>query len=237
MQVLLNILKAHAAAYKAMKNVPEAKDILIGLVHHHIEFMPTDPKFWWIRPLAWWSTFWWGRDTVLRFLQTGDFQWFVPFFGRSAFPASYSHSISCLPSVALGSFITMICCADIVRNRNAGYLDTFWWDRDAFLRFLQAGALKVSVPFFVSYSAYPTSHSHSISLSYKHSVCSAGKVGGRFYRIVCVRIVRSRFVGSLEIAAPCCITRVPDKANESQGVTEMNQADVDSWCPLRLMRL
>jgi hypothetical protein len=83
-QVLLNILKAHAAAYKAMKNVPEAKDILIGLVHHHVEFMPTNPTFWWIRPLAWWGTFWWGRDTVLRFLQTGEFEWFVPLVGRSA---------------------------------------------------------------------------------------------------------------------------------------------------------
>ena len=83
-QVLFNILKAHAAAYKAMKSIPSAEDIQIGLVHHHVEFMPTSPKFWWVKPLAWWGTFWWGRDTVLRFLQTGEFEWWVPLWGRSA---------------------------------------------------------------------------------------------------------------------------------------------------------
>ena len=84
--MLLNILKAHAAAYKAMKAVPGAEDIQIGLVHHHVEFMPTSPKYWWVKPLAWWGTFWWGRDTVLHFLQSGEFDWHVPLWGRSALP-------------------------------------------------------------------------------------------------------------------------------------------------------
>ena len=84
LQVLLNMLKAHAAAYKAMKAVPGCADIQIGFVHHHVEFMPVNPKHWWIKPLAWWGTFWWGRDTVLHFLQTGEFEWHVPLWGRSA---------------------------------------------------------------------------------------------------------------------------------------------------------
>lgn len=95
MQVLFNILKAHAAAYKAMKSIPGAEDIQIGLVHHHVEFMPTSPTYWWVKPLAWWGTFWWGRDTVLRFLQTGHFEWWVPLWGRSAPPPSTHLSLPC----------------------------------------------------------------------------------------------------------------------------------------------
>jgi hypothetical protein len=100
-QVLLNILRAHTAAYTAMKSVPGAEDIQIGMVHHHIEFMPVNPKHWWIKPLAWWGTYWWGRDTVLHFMQTGEFDWFVPLWGRSACPA-----LACFAVVdALASFV------------------------------------------------------------------------------------------------------------------------------------
>ena len=64
--------------------MPGCHDIQIGFVHHHVEFMPTSPKYLWIKPFAWWGTFWWGRDTVLHFLQTGQFEWHVPLWGKSA---------------------------------------------------------------------------------------------------------------------------------------------------------
>ena len=83
-RVLCNILKAHAAAYTLMKAQPGCEDLQIGLVHHHVEFMPSSPWWAWLRPLCWWGTFWWGRDTVLHFLQTGEFTWHVPLWGKSA---------------------------------------------------------------------------------------------------------------------------------------------------------
>ena len=84
MQVLHNILLSHADACAAMKALPGCGDLQIGLVHHHVEFMPANPSWFWLRPLCWWGTFWWGRDTVLQFMLTGKFEWFVPLWGKSA---------------------------------------------------------------------------------------------------------------------------------------------------------
>eukprot|EP00892_Ulva_mutabilis_P001999 jgi/Ulvmu1/117/UM001_0121.1 len=81
--VLCNMMKAHAAAYTQMKEQPDCSDLQIGLVHHHVEFMPSSPWWVWLRPLCWWGTFWWGRDTVLHFLQTGEFTWHVPLWGKT----------------------------------------------------------------------------------------------------------------------------------------------------------
>lgn len=67
-----------------MKAEPGCSDLEIGIVHHHVEFMPRSPKYWWIKPLAWWGTFWWGRDIVPNYFKTGVIEWQVPLLGKSA---------------------------------------------------------------------------------------------------------------------------------------------------------
>ena len=89
------MLRSHATAYTAMKLVPGAEDLHIGLVHHHVEFMPSSPTYWWAKPLAWWGNFWWGRDTVLDFFKSGVFEWHVPLLGRSALPAQLRRLGAC----------------------------------------------------------------------------------------------------------------------------------------------
>lgn len=49
-QVLSNKLKAHVAAYKAIKASPEGRHLSVGLVHHHITFLATGPR--WLRWMA-----------------------------------------------------------------------------------------------------------------------------------------------------------------------------------------
>ena len=39
-RTLLNILNAHTATYRALKAMPGGKEAMIGLVHHHITFVP-----------------------------------------------------------------------------------------------------------------------------------------------------------------------------------------------------
>ena len=48
--VLSNKLKAHVAAYKAIKGCRAGRHLSVGLVHHHITFMATGPRF--LRGLA-----------------------------------------------------------------------------------------------------------------------------------------------------------------------------------------
>jgi len=43
--VLSNKLKAHVAAYKAIKALPVGRGLMVGLVHHHITFAATGPRF------------------------------------------------------------------------------------------------------------------------------------------------------------------------------------------------
>jgi hypothetical protein len=40
-QVLLIILKAHIATYRALKAMPGGSEARVGLVHQHIRFMPS----------------------------------------------------------------------------------------------------------------------------------------------------------------------------------------------------
>jgi hypothetical protein len=108
-QVLCNVMKSHVAAYDAMKALPGCDDLQIGLVHHHVEFMPSDPKWFWVRPLCWWGNFWWGRDTVLNFLRTGRFEWWVPLCGKSAPFTCPMHSHHACPAVRQAPLRTMPC--------------------------------------------------------------------------------------------------------------------------------
>jgi hypothetical protein len=42
--VLSNKLKAHVAAYRAIKASPHGRHLSVGLVHHHITFLATGPR-------------------------------------------------------------------------------------------------------------------------------------------------------------------------------------------------
>lgn len=107
--VLCNMMKAHGAAYREMKAQEGCADLQIGLVHHHVEFMPASPLWVHLRPLCWWGTYWWGRDTVLHFLQTGEFTWHVPLWGKSALPpASSCPLLLCCRASASGRCLD--CC-------------------------------------------------------------------------------------------------------------------------------
>lgn len=57
MQVLLNVLRSHTLAYRAMKEQPGCAGLEIGLVHHQIEFMPRSREHWWVKRLSWWTTY------------------------------------------------------------------------------------------------------------------------------------------------------------------------------------
>ena len=83
-RVLSNKLKAHVAAYNALKATPKGRRAAVGLVHHHITFLATGPA--WLRPLAAyaarWMNYWWGYDLVHAWMLTGRFTWDVPLLGR-----------------------------------------------------------------------------------------------------------------------------------------------------------
>jgi hypothetical protein len=42
--VVMNMLKAHVAAYKAIKALPQGGKLAVGLVHHHITFKALGPR-------------------------------------------------------------------------------------------------------------------------------------------------------------------------------------------------
>ncbi|KAF5828616.1 glycoside hydrolase superfamily [Dunaliella salina] len=76
--VLCNLLKAHCAVYRALKELPGGLKACIGLVHQHIMFEPGS-NWWHIRELCKWMTFWFGTNLVLDFFKTGTFSWASPF--------------------------------------------------------------------------------------------------------------------------------------------------------------
>lgn len=77
--VLLNKLKAHVAAYHAMKAMPQGSGLSIGLVHHHITFLATGPRLAaaLAQYAAGWMNYWWGYELVHKWMLTGHFEWKV----------------------------------------------------------------------------------------------------------------------------------------------------------------
>jgi beta-glucosidase/6-phospho-beta-glucosidase/beta-galactosidase len=77
-QVLCNLLRAHCAAYKAMKSMPGGQEAQIGIVHQHVSFKPRN-NVWYIKYLCRWMTNFFGTKTILDFFTTGIFKWRTPF--------------------------------------------------------------------------------------------------------------------------------------------------------------
>ncbi|CAD7701590.1 unnamed protein product [Ostreobium quekettii] len=75
---LKNVLAAHVDAYKAMKALPGGDRARVGLVVHDITFVPRRRWYMHSRWIANWMTYWWGRDVVLDFMMTGQYEWRVP---------------------------------------------------------------------------------------------------------------------------------------------------------------
>ncbi|KAG1665106.1 hypothetical protein FOA52_007797 [Chlamydomonas sp. UWO 241] len=80
-EVLLVLLKAHVAAWKAIKAMPGGKTACIGLVNQHIRFMPKSQWAPHIKLLCKWMTRWFASDCILKFFSTGVYEWVAPFRG------------------------------------------------------------------------------------------------------------------------------------------------------------
>jgi beta-glucosidase/6-phospho-beta-glucosidase/beta-galactosidase len=82
-RVLLNVLKAHSAAYKAIKSLPHGPEIHLGLTHAMWKFRTAgDGILYW--PAKWacsWATYNMGWDVVHTWAATGYFEWQIPFWG------------------------------------------------------------------------------------------------------------------------------------------------------------
>lgn len=81
--VLLNMLRAHTAVYNAIKLLPGGRDAQVGMVHQHMRFEPKAKglSLSYVRPLTRWMTFWFGCDVILKYFQTGEFEWRAPMKG------------------------------------------------------------------------------------------------------------------------------------------------------------
>eukprot|EP00879_Flechtneria_rotunda_P000936 GHRR01001065.1.p1 GENE.GHRR01001065.1~~GHRR01001065.1.p1 ORF type:complete len:381 (+),score=71.01 GHRR01001065.1:157-1299(+) len=78
---LLNMLRAHTAAYNAIKALPGGERHKIGLTHMIIPFTAwpdLGPFTAHNRFAAHWLTFWWGYDLMDEYLLKGRFKWCVP---------------------------------------------------------------------------------------------------------------------------------------------------------------
>ncbi|DBB01829.1 hypothetical protein WJX77_006999 [Trebouxia sp. C0004] len=78
--VLLHMLRAHAAAYRAIKKMPGGKDVLVGLVHN---VFWTEPKgtgilYAHVRAACRAGNRVWGNETVMKYLQEGVFHHWLP---------------------------------------------------------------------------------------------------------------------------------------------------------------
>lgn len=83
-KVLLNMLKAHGEAYRAIKALPGGDTAFVGMVHHHITFEPCGQGIFnfhskWV---AKWLEYWWGWSVVEEYFLTGVFKWKVPGLGQ-----------------------------------------------------------------------------------------------------------------------------------------------------------
>lgn len=81
--VLFNLLRAHVAAYHAIKAMPGGKDASVGIVHQHIRFLPKTRglPLLWVRPLTEWMTYLFGSEVMLNFFKTGYYEWRAPMRG------------------------------------------------------------------------------------------------------------------------------------------------------------
>ncbi|WIA39927.1 hypothetical protein OEZ86_013361 [Tetradesmus obliquus] len=103
-RALLNMLRAHTAAYRAIKALPGGERHKVGLTHMVIPSSSVGlthmviPFSHWpdLGPLtahsrfaARWLTFWWGYDLMHEYLQSGKFAWCVPSLGSGGSSCSF----------------------------------------------------------------------------------------------------------------------------------------------------
>ena len=80
-RALLGLLRAHTAATKLIKSLPAGRTAEVGIVHNIMPYAAAPVPF-----LAGWTPPWaraaaalghrlWGNDTVVRYLETGEFEW------------------------------------------------------------------------------------------------------------------------------------------------------------------
>ncbi|KXZ56630.1 hypothetical protein GPECTOR_1g568 [Gonium pectorale] len=82
-RMLSTMLKAHVAAYRAIKAMPGGGAAQVGLVNHHIKFEPqsTGLLFAVAKVVADWLTYWVGANVMEHWMMTGEFVWRVPLLG------------------------------------------------------------------------------------------------------------------------------------------------------------
>ncbi|GIL72835.1 hypothetical protein Vretifemale_3128 [Volvox reticuliferus] len=82
-RMLGNMLKAHVAAYGAVKEMPGGERALVGLVNHHITFEPQGSGllFAVAKVVADWMTYWVGCNVMEHWMLTGEFVWKLPLLG------------------------------------------------------------------------------------------------------------------------------------------------------------
>ncbi|KAG2499387.1 hypothetical protein HYH03_002962 [Edaphochlamys debaryana] len=82
-RMLSSLLKAHVAAYKAIKAMPGGQAAQVGLVNHHIRFEPqgTGLVFTFAKVVADWLTYWVGANVMEHWMLTGEFVWKLPVMG------------------------------------------------------------------------------------------------------------------------------------------------------------
>ncbi|PNH12081.1 Beta-glucosidase A [Tetrabaena socialis] len=82
-RMLSTMLKAHVAAYHAIKAMPGGDKAQVGLVSHHITFeaQGTGILHGVAKLMSDWMTYWWGWDVMEHWMLTGEFIWKLPVLG------------------------------------------------------------------------------------------------------------------------------------------------------------
>ncbi|PNH12078.1 Beta-glucosidase A, partial [Tetrabaena socialis] len=82
-RMLSTMLKAHVAAYHAIKAMPGGDRAQIGLVNHHITFeaQGTGLLYGVAKEVAEWMTYWVGCNVMEHWMLTGEYMWRIPLLG------------------------------------------------------------------------------------------------------------------------------------------------------------
>lgn len=79
---LLNLLRAHTAAYDAMKAQPGGEQAQIGIVHNWLRYEPLNKRGYsnfYVGPLTNWLDEIWANRIMIQYFTSGRFVWKVPF--------------------------------------------------------------------------------------------------------------------------------------------------------------
>ncbi|KAK9868650.1 hypothetical protein WJX84_001643 [Apatococcus fuscideae] len=74
-----HMLRAHTAAYDAIKSCAGGRDVRVGIVHNYMNYAPITPA--WSGHVAWacgWLNSFWGTQQILEYFSSGRFHFPVP---------------------------------------------------------------------------------------------------------------------------------------------------------------